>query len=136
MKKKLLVVFACFFILVFAFTSCVTPYQERGLTGGYTDGYLGNNTWLIEVQGNGFISAGTLIQYFYRRANEIKEIYVYDDFEVLELNVYDSTGAIIRESGGTYTATPVKKYTVIGMVKYYKNNTSFNLFDFLFKRNR
>lgn len=50
---------------------CVTPYQQMGLSGGYADQALGGGRYSIDVRVNGYTSAGTALQYAYRRAGEL-----------------------------------------------------------------
>lgn len=58
-------------VAVLWLASCVTPYQPRGLLGGYDSEPLGRGQWFVEVRGNGFTSETTLLRYFHRRAAEL-----------------------------------------------------------------
>jgi hypothetical protein len=50
---------------------CATPYQRRGVLGGYEDESIGPGQWLVTVQVNGYTSRGTATRYAYRRAREL-----------------------------------------------------------------
>ena len=65
--------------------ACATPYQPKGFTGGYEDVYLGNDEYMISVEGNGFTGAGTVYSYFHRRAAEIVAENECSRYEVLEV---------------------------------------------------
>lgn len=53
MKKILLV--SCV-ILSITLTSCATPYQATGFSGGYSQTKLGPNIYRVDFHGNGFTS--------------------------------------------------------------------------------
>jgi len=77
---RLFYIFAFCILLV----GCATPYQRIGLTGGYTDQYLGDDVYLITVRVNGYTDEATAYVYFHRRANEIVKENGYKRYEVLE----------------------------------------------------
>jgi hypothetical protein len=54
-----------------ALCSCATPYQSKGVRGGYSDFKMGQGRYSIIVDGNGFTSQATLMEYFHRRAMEL-----------------------------------------------------------------
>jgi hypothetical protein len=62
MKKKIFVniILSAIIFLILNASACSTPYQKEGLTGGYTDKYLGDDKWMITVRGNGYTSIATL----------------------------------------------------------------------------
>jgi len=42
------------FTVIFTISSCATTYKKDGFGGGYTDMYLGNDQYRIDVRGNEF----------------------------------------------------------------------------------
>ena len=60
------------FILISLFlTSCATPYQAQGLTGGFTETQLGKTTWKITSKGNAYTSSSTVGDHVLLRAAEL-----------------------------------------------------------------
>ncbi len=64
MSKRIAVVMA-------GLAACVTPYQEKGFGGGYASNQIGPGMWSIDVEVNSNTSAGTAMEYAYRRAGEV-----------------------------------------------------------------
>ncbi len=58
-------------MLALTLVGCGTPYQPMGVRGGYEDHPIGNGIIAIHVRGNGYTSAGTVLEYAYRRAGEV-----------------------------------------------------------------
>lgn len=58
-------------VLVMAIAGCATPYQEMGWRGGYDQSHLGPGMWSVRVEVNAHTSAGTALEYAYRRAGEL-----------------------------------------------------------------
>ncbi len=52
-------------------SACMTPYQPKGMTGGYTDQKLDENTYLVSFQGNGNTPSGVVAKYFLYRCAEL-----------------------------------------------------------------
>jgi hypothetical protein len=65
-------------------TACATPYQERGISGGYSDVKVGKNRYIVSFQGNGFTSAELSRKYVFKRAKELCKDEGYTDFETLD----------------------------------------------------
>jgi hypothetical protein len=59
------------FLAAAVLAGCATPYQQMGFSGGYRDKAIGPRTHSIDVQVNGYTSAGTALEYAYRRAGEL-----------------------------------------------------------------
>jgi len=75
-----------------ALASCATPYQRMGFMGGYSDRKIGPMTHSIDVQVNGYTSAGTALEYAYRRAGELCP----DGYVVLNALADKSSTAIVN----------------------------------------
>jgi len=59
-------------VLMLQVSSCATPYQEYGLSGGYTEEYLGNNLYEITFHYNIYTSVAKAIHiYWPKRASEV-----------------------------------------------------------------
>jgi hypothetical protein len=56
---------------IFLCASSATPYQAKGLRGGYEDQDLGGGRYLITVDVNSYTSSSEAMQYAYRRAGEL-----------------------------------------------------------------
>lgn len=52
--KKIKNFYILFFIVIF--TSCVTPYQQQGFRGGFSETQLGENIFQVNFTGNGYTS--------------------------------------------------------------------------------
>ena len=57
--------------LVALLSACMTPYQPKGMTGGYTDQKLDEDTYLVSFQGNGNTPSGVVAKYFLYRCAEL-----------------------------------------------------------------
>lgn len=60
-------------VLAVALVACATPYQPNGLAGGFTDTRLGENTFRVSFQGNGFTRAEDAQQMLLLRCAEVAE---------------------------------------------------------------
>lgn len=59
-------------LLLFLCTaSCATGYKKYGLTGGYKNEKIAENTFRVEYQGNGSTSKALVKHYWNMRANEL-----------------------------------------------------------------
>lgn len=95
--------------LVMLLTACATPYQARGLRGGYEDHQLAPGVFSISVTGNSYTSADTMRVHVRRRAMELcggADKFTLED----EQTGTTQTGAIYQSHGyGTVTQTNVYK---------------------------
>ena len=96
--------------------ACVTPYQPRGLLGGYEDARLAPGVHLVTVSGNGYTRAETLAGYALTRGKELCQVEGYPRVRMVDPNVstssyetpttYTTTGSATNYGGTTYgTAT-------------------------------
>ncbi|MBM3712946.1 MAG: hypothetical protein FJW56_05870 [Actinobacteria bacterium] len=85
-EVKMKTIYYFFFVLfsLLIFYGCATPYQPHGFLGGYSDQYLGNDTYMIAVSVNGYTSSATAYSYFHRRASELVYQNGYRRYEVLD----------------------------------------------------
>lgn len=63
--------------------SCATPYQKKGLRGGYSDRRLSSDTYIVTFTGNGYTPGSVVELYLYKRASEIAQENGYPYFVVL-----------------------------------------------------
>ncbi len=58
-------------LLAFALGGCVTAYQPAGMTGGYKDEKLADDTYRVSFGGNGYTSRLVVLKYFLYRCAEL-----------------------------------------------------------------
>jgi len=75
-------------------SSCATPYQPEGLTGGYKDFEINKNTYQVLFRGNGWTSASVVRRYVLRRAAELTLQNHYKYFLVLNGHTGEKDSAI------------------------------------------
>jgi len=87
--------------------ACATPYQQSGLSGGFTDLPMGNNTYSIRFSGNGFTSGERATSMAYIRAADLAISKGYQRFVVLGLDedIKVSTYTTAGSSSTTVTGT-------------------------------
>ena len=90
-------------VLCFILVGCATPYQPKGLMGGFEDISLGDNKHKITWQGNGYTSKAKLIYYTERRASEICK----SGFDILDKD-YDVVGSLGPFAGAPVLVTTIK----------------------------
>jgi hypothetical protein len=90
---------------------CATPYQTNrnlgltGVTGGYSDMLIAENTYRVTVSGNGYTSAPTLDEYLLRRASELTIENGFNYFVISDRNTDIRTVTINQPARTTATAT-------------------------------
>ncbi len=90
-------------VLCFILVGCATPYQPKGLMGGFEDISLGDNKHKITWGGNGYTSKAKLIYYTERRASEICK----SGFDILDKD-YDVVGSLGPFAGAPVLVTTIK----------------------------
>lgn len=87
---------------VFVLAGCVTQYQERTFSGGYSDIQLNENTYRVNVRGNGFTSVSRANDIALLRAAELTLQHGGERFVIL-------SGGISQEVSGARSilASPV-----------------------------
>lgn len=73
-------------ILLVVLLGCATPYQAKGFRGGYQDEAVGDGTYIITVNVNGYTSTSTAFKYFQRRAHEVCVAHGFTSYAVLQTN--------------------------------------------------
>ena len=84
-------------------TACATPYEPRGLTGGFSETRLDSNTFRVDFTGNGFTSRERVDVYLLRRAAELTLEHGFDYFVIVDAGT-ERQDALVT-TPGSYTAT-------------------------------
>lgn len=74
----------CILVLSVLLSGCATPYQRKGLTGGYSDTRIQDGIYLVGFQGNAFINEDTVLKYANRRAEEVCKANGYSSYDIIE----------------------------------------------------
>jgi hypothetical protein len=102
--RKMLVLVA-----VLMLGACATGYQAKGMTGGYSDAQIDENTYRVSFQGNGYSSKEDVENMMLYRAAEITDQKGYDWFEVTE-----------RDADEAYAKNQRYRLTSTAIIKMYK----------------
>jgi hypothetical protein len=57
--------------VVLTVSGCATSYQAKGLTGGFTETRVSENTYQVQFEGNGYTSQEKTSRFILRRAAEL-----------------------------------------------------------------
>jgi hypothetical protein len=68
--------------LLVAVAGCMTGYQPRGYTGGYSEQKIDEDTYLVSFSGNGNTPRGVVLKYFLYRCAELTVDHGYAYFEL------------------------------------------------------
>lgn len=79
-------------------SGCATLYQSKGLTGGFSDTKLSENTYQVRFQGNGYTSQGRSSQFILRRCAEIT---LENDKRYFVMSASESESSVSSNSYGT-----------------------------------
>lgn len=83
-------------VVMLGLTSCASPYDSSGLTGGYSDQQLEPGIWRVRYGGNGYTTPETVQTFWLYRCAELAKEQGYDGFEILsnlQLTSLDRRGA-------------------------------------------
>ena len=106
---------------VLAISGCTT-YQEKGLTGGFTDTQLDDNVWEVTFNGNGYTSAQRVRDFALLRASEIALTNGYSYFAVADDRDSSKTSTQQTQGYGTYSASCMG-YSCTGTSSYTPGTT-------------
>ena len=85
-----------------ALTGCATPYQAEGLTGGYKDKPIDDQTLHVQFWGNGYSTQQMVHKYFLYRCAELTQQHGFKYFMVVPPSMSGAlapTGTFVRSSG-------------------------------------
>ncbi|GLU32722.1 hypothetical protein Busp01_25640 [Trinickia caryophylli] len=102
-------------------TGCVTPYQHVGVTGGYIDKRVDDQTYHVQFSGNGYTSREMVHKYFMYRCAEVTQQQGFKYFMIIPpsltgslstgKNLVAGTGFDRRFMQKTRTSAPVIIYS-------------------------
>lgn len=99
-------------VLAMLTSACATPYQPRGLTGGFEEKKLAEGRFWLQFRGNGFTKPETVRQYWNKRAGELCGGRSYKENTS---SGYDTKTSFIVLASGAYPTTdrfPVMQGTI------------------------
>ncbi|MEM5312356.1 hypothetical protein [Paraburkholderia sp. JHI869] len=85
-----------------AMTGCATPYQSEGLTGGYKDRQIDDQTLHVQFWGNGYSTQQNVHKYFLYRCAELTRQHGFKYFMVIPPAIAGAlapTSSLVRTSG-------------------------------------
>lgn len=71
LNKKNMLYTAAIAAVTFVLAGCATPYQSKGLTGGFTDTKIDDVTWRVRFDGNGYAKQEMVWNYWIYRCAEL-----------------------------------------------------------------
>lgn len=89
--------------LVVVLGGCVTSYQPKGLSGGFSEQQIAKDTFIVSASGNAYTSMDVVQTMSLRRAAELALNNGYKYFAIVDGSQDYKTGTIT--SPGTYTST-------------------------------
>ena len=109
-----------FFSLTLLLAACSTPYGKYGISGGYRDSQIDENTFSISVETNGFTDQETTSMYALYRAAELTVENGCDYFGIITGGNI-SKNMILNTPGSSYSSTTVN---AIGNTAYASTRTT------------
>jgi hypothetical protein len=85
--------------------ACATPYQRHGLTGGFSEYPLDDDTYVVTFKGNGFTSRDRVRMYLHHRCAELTLETGHDAFAVIDGQSVDRTAQWVNPGHATTTTT-------------------------------
>ena len=107
---------------------CMTAYQPYGITGGYKEVKLADDTYQVSFYGNGNTPRGAVLKYFLYRCAELTLEHGYTYFELYSTERKQSLDddPFVKVRGGssvpTYTYVPsvtISTWSAVGIVRMY-----------------
>lgn len=111
MRQSVIVAAACVMLAACA-TLYQTPYQKRGLTGGYTETQLDQNVYLVDFAFNLYLSADQAIEFNLLRCAELTLQNGFGYFAIVD-----------AKKGASYSTTTIHSGSTIVMAKPSWTNT-------------
>lgn len=81
---------------------CTTPYQSHGMTGGYTDRQIDEQTLHVEFGGNGYTPREMVHKYFMYRCAELTQQHGFKYFMIIPPSLSgarSATGDLVKSTG-------------------------------------
>lgn len=108
------------FLFLFLLTSCATPYQSKGFSGGYEDTHIKDNIYFVEFTSNAYTSFSVTAKYFHRRAKEVCEENGYKDYRITSEKDISGMWGTASYGGGTGSISTQAKPGSAGYVECLK----------------
>ncbi|UYG05742.1 hypothetical protein OCT51_10405 [Halomonas sp. LR3S48] len=80
-------------LVVLAIVGCATPYQSRGLAGGFSETQLDENVFQVSFRGNTYTSSQRAADFTLLRSAELAIENGYRYFVIVDAERYSQTGA-------------------------------------------
>lgn len=130
MKKLQCCIILSIFLIVL---NCSTPYQPKGLLGGYSDTHLNGNLYKVAFWGNQHTNPEDIDKYLLYRCAELSQEKGYDYFAIMDKEI-DSSRQRIKVGGSRqWTGYHSNKSggSVIGSIRWteYDFNYVIKLYD-------
>ncbi len=128
------------FLIFIFFTNCSTPYQPKGILGGYSQEKILDNFYRVEFEGNQHSKPEKVQNYLMYRCAELTQEMGYDYFMIVSEERHFEENSVRPErgvsfhtsssmSGGTKTTvspdlettTSSTKYTGVYVIKFLKS---------------
>ena len=103
-------------------TSCSTPYQPGGLSGGYSDNRIDSDTVSVEFRGNGYTSKGKVEMYLLYRCAEVTRDAGYDYFIALNPRT-EARQRSFSNPGGSSSVTSFSPGSAVTRASYLPDQT-------------
>lgn len=97
-------------VMVAALGGCVTSYQRKGFTGGYSETQISDDVYQITFIGNGYTGRSRVRDFAMYRAAELAMTSGYDYFVIM--NAGDQDNSRVFTTGGAYTGQPLRVHSV------------------------
>ena len=123
--------------LTITLSACMTPYQERGATGGYTDKQIADNVYYVTFSGNGNTPRDRVFRFWLYRCAELTKSKGYDYFVIASTPVRGSSDAAraavayageYNEIEPTAAGAPTFVYIPGGTIRTYSANGYIELY--------
>ena len=99
-------------VLVALLMGCATPYQSRGLSGGYKDKETSPGVFELSFIGNGVTSFSKVEEYWHRRAAELCP----NGYVVLSMDDTSGSATTSAAVGSTYVPVSVSYPQMHGII--------------------
>jgi len=96
-------------IALVSLAGCQTPYQQKGLTGGFSDHVIDKQTVHVQFSGNGLTSREKVERYFLYRCAEVTDQAGYRYFTVLPKIAMGSSQEVMAVRGNGFDHSMMRK---------------------------
>ncbi len=92
-------------LAIIILAGCATPYQEKGLTGGFSETQLDENVFSVTFRGNGYTSRERVADFTLLRSAELTLQHGYTYFAVVNASAFSNKAAITTPTTSNTTAS-------------------------------